>query len=127
MGLQLLDLLLTLIHFLIIGFNLFAWIFPATRRLHLYGVAITLGCWLILGIWFGIGYCPVTDWQWDVKAKLGEQNLPGSFVKYYLDKITGQYINSTLVDGLTAGAFLIAIVSSVYVNFFYKKTQEILK
>ena len=64
MNLAVLDFLYTLIHLLIIGFNLFAWAFPATRKLHLYGVAVTLGCWLILGIWYGIGYCPVTDWQW---------------------------------------------------------------
>lgn len=123
MSLNFLDSLLTAVHFIIIGFNLFGWVFPATRKLHLYGVAITLGCWLILGIWYGIGYCPVTDWQWDVKTRLGEQNLPNSFIKYYADWITGTDINSTLIDILTLLFFLISILISVYLNFFRKKNR----
>jgi hypothetical protein len=123
MSLNVLDFIYTLVHLLIIGFNLFAWIFPATRRLHLYGVAVTLACWLILGIWYGIGYCPVTDWQWQVKAQLGEQNLPNSFVKYYADKISGQSVDANLIDVLTAGSFLLSIIISVYLNFFSKKSK----
>lgn len=123
MNLAVLDFLYTLIHLLIIGFNLFAWAFPATRRLHLYGVAVTLGCWLILGIWYGIGYCPVTDWQWQVKEQLGEQNLPNSFVKYYADKLTGTSVSSTLIDGITAGSFLLSILISVYLNFFRRSSK----
>lgn len=123
MSLNVLDFIYTLVHLLIIGFNLFAWAFRATRRLHLYGVAVTLACWLILGIWYGIGYCPVTDWQWQVKAQLGEQNLPNSFVKYYADKISGQSVDANLIDVLTAGSFLLSIIISVYLNFFSKKSK----
>lgn len=121
MSLQLLDYFYTIIHLLIIGANLSLWIWPKTRKIHLYIVAITLFCWLILGIWYGIGYCPITDWQWQVKEKLGETNLPNSFVKYYLDKITGKEIPDTTVDIITLGSFLIAIICSVKVNFFSKK------
>lgn len=123
MSLYILDVIYTIVHLLIIGFNLFAWAFPATRKLHLYGVAVTLACWLILGIWYGIGYCPVTDWQWQVKAQLGEQNLPNSFVKYYADQLLGQPVDSNLVDVLTAGSFLLSIMISVYLNFFRKKSK----
>lgn len=123
MSLIALDYFYTLLHVLIIGFNLFAWAFPATRKLHLYGVGITLSCWLILGIWYGIGYCPITDWQWQVKAQLGEHNLPDSFIKYYADRITGSNIDPRLIDGLTLGFFLISISISLYLNFFRKKTR----
>ena len=123
MSLNVLDFIYTLVHLLIIGFNLFAWAFRATRRFHLYGVALTLACWLILGIWYGIGYCPVTDWQWQVKTQLGEQNLPNSFVKYYADKISGQSVDANLIDVLTAGSFLLSIIISVYLNFFSKKSK----
>lgn len=121
MSLQLLDYLFTIVHLLIIVANLFAWIWPKTRKIHLYIVGITLFCWLILGIWYGIGYCPVTDWQWDVKTKLGETNLPNSFVKYHLDKLMGKAIPDTTVDIITLGSFLIAIICSIKVNFFTKK------
>ncbi|MGY0036211.1 DUF2784 domain-containing protein [Pedobacter sp. NJ-S-72] len=95
------DWLFTLLHIVIIGFNLFGWIWPSTRKLHLIVVTLTLGCWLILGIWYGIGYCPITDWQWQIKEKLGEVNLPNSFVKYYADKISGQNISDALIDTIT--------------------------
>lgn len=86
-------------------------------------VALTLGCWLILGIWYGIGYCPVTDWQWQIKERLGETNLPNSFVEYYADKISGQDISSVLIDSITGVSFTAAILITVYVNFIKRKRQ----
>src|SRR5258708_40200347 len=119
MFLHVLDILLTLFHLVIIGFNLFGWIWKP--RLHLVLVLLTAGCWFILGIWFGWGYCPVTDWEWQIKEKLGEQDLPNSFIKYYADKISGESINSALIDTLTAVCFFTAALISVYINFFRRK------
>ena len=87
--LPLVDVLLTLVHLVIIGFNLFGWISSATRRIHFFFVLLTAASWFILGIWFGWGYCPVTDCQLIVKEQLGEHNLPNSFINYYADKLTG--------------------------------------
>ncbi|RFZ90401.1 DUF2784 domain-containing protein [Mucilaginibacter conchicola] len=122
--LQLLDILLTLVHIVIIGFNLLGWIWKRTRKLHLFCVAITAGCWLILGIWYGIGYCPVTDYQWRIKEQLGEQNLPGSFIKYMADKITGRDINSDLIDAATGLGFLLAVIMAVYFNFISPRLEK---
>ena len=123
MNLKLLDFLLTVFHLLIIGINLFGWIWPKTRKLHLVFVLITAGCWLGLGYWYGVGYCPVTDWQWQVKTQLGERNLPDSFIKYYADKISGSNINAVFIDTITAAGFFLAAVISVYVNFFRSKLK----
>jgi hypothetical protein len=120
-GLKLLDLLLTILHFAIIGFNLFGWVWKPLRRAHFIVVCTTAACWFILGIWFGIGYCPITDWDWQIKAKLGELNLPNSFIKYYADKIAGKDVDSSLIDALTAGGFFIAALLSVYFNFVQKR------
>lgn len=124
MNLALLDVLFSILHLLIIGFNLFGWIFKATRRIHFWFTMLTLFCWTILGIWFGLGYCPITDWQWQVKEKMGEQNLPASFIKYFADKVTGANVNAELIDILTLGLFLIAIGISVKLNFFNKKSRQ---
>src|SRR5277367_6719571 len=105
MELRVLDLLLTLFHLVIIGFNLFGWIWKSTRKLHFIVIIITAGCWFILGIWYGIGYCPVTDWEWHVKTQLGETNLPDSFIKYYADKISGTSVSDSLVDMAIAVCF----------------------
>jgi hypothetical protein len=124
MSLKLLDTFLTMLHLIIIGFNLLGWIWPAMRRLHLIVVSATAGCWLILGIWFGLGYCPITDWQWHVKEQLGEHNLPGSFIKYFIDKITGKSVNASLVDACTAIGFLMAVMVTIYVNFVSKQKTK---
>ncbi|RZL29443.1 MAG: DUF2784 family protein [Pedobacter sp.] len=121
MSLVTLDYLFTILHLIIIGFNLFGWIYKPTRKLHFWFAMLTLSCWTILGIWYGLGYCPITDWQWNIKTQLGEQNLPGSFIKYFADKLTGSNINTTLIDVLTLLFFLIAIACSVKVNFFAKR------
>lgn len=119
--LQLLDIFLTIVHLVLIGFNLFGWIWPATRKLHLVTILATGASWFILGIWFGLGYCPITDWQWEVKKQLGEQNLPGSFIKYFADKITGKNFSSSLINYITLGFFLAATVLSVYFNFIRQR------
>ena len=70
-----------------------------------------------------MGYCPVTDWQWNIKEKLGETNLPNSFIKYFADKITGKDLNPSLIDTITVSLFITAALLSVYVNFFKPKKQ----
>ncbi len=124
MRLYILDIFFTLLHLTIIGFNLLGWIWKSTRKLHFYCILITSFSWLILGIWFGLGYCPVTDWQWQVKTKLGEQNLPDSFIKYLADKYTGDSISSSLIDYATALSFAIAAFLSVYFNFINKPARN---
>lgn len=123
MNLKLLDLLFTLLHLLIIGFNLFGWIWKRTRKLHFGFILLTAACWFLLGIWFGIGYCPVTEWQWEIKEKLGEQNLPNSFIKYYADRIFNRNIDAVFIDTITAVCFFAAAVTSICVNFFYKRKR----
>ena len=120
--LQALDAFYTFIHLVIIGFNLFGWIWPRTRKLHLVVVSLTLISWFILGIWFGWGYCPVTDWQWDVKEKLGEKNLPASFIKYFADRISGKDFDPGMVNMITLITFLTVVAVTIYINFFYKKS-----
>jgi hypothetical protein len=120
MNLRLLDLLLTLFHLLIIGFNLFGWIWKTTRKLHFICILITAVCWFGLGVWYGIGYCPVTDYQWHIKELRGEQNLPNSFIKYLADRIFNHNISEKLIEVITAAGFLLAALFSVYVNFFRK-------
>ncbi|HVS93244.1 MAG TPA: DUF2784 domain-containing protein [Mucilaginibacter sp.] len=120
--LHLADILLTLLHLVIIGFNLLGLIWKRTLRAHLVCIALTAGCWFILGIWFGWGYCPITDLEWNIKEKLGEHNLPNSFIKYYADRLSGTSVSASLVDAVTAIAFFMAALLSVYVNFFRRKT-----
>lgn len=121
--LQAADILFTLLHLVIIGFNLLGWIWPSTRKAHLICITATAASWFILGIWFGIGYCPVTDWQWQVKERLGETNLPSSFVKYVFDNMMGRNFSVDFINYITLASFATAALLSVYTNFVLKRQK----
>ena len=69
--LQILDYFFILFHSVLILFNIFGWIVPRWRFANLISLLLTAFSWFILGILFGIGYCPFTDWQWKVRELLG--------------------------------------------------------
>jgi hypothetical protein len=122
--LQLLDAFLTLLHLSIIIFNLFGWISRRTRKAHLVSISLTAASWFILGIWYGVGYCPITEWQWKVKAQLGERDLPGNFIEYLLEKITGHNFSSVFINTLIAVSFSLAVVLSLCVNFILPAIKQ---
>jgi hypothetical protein len=117
--LQVLDILLTIVHLAIVFFNLFGWIAKRWRRAHFVSIVLTAASWFILGIWFGFGYCPFTDWQWQVKEKLGETNLPPNFVEYFAEKVSGRDFSTSLVGNMIAYSFAAAAIISIYVNFIF--------
>lgn len=119
--LSFLNVFYTVAHLVLITFILTGWIWKRTRKLHLFTLILTALSWFVLGIWYGWGYCPLTDWHWDVKEKLGEKDLPNSFIKYFADQVTGRNISSALVDGVTVACLVFAAIASVYVNFFKKE------
>ncbi len=111
-----LDILLTVAHLTVIGMNLLGWIWQKTRKLHLVCVLLTACSWVILGIWYGWGYCFLTDWQWEIKRTLGETDLPNSYIKYAVDQLTGWDTNPDWIDTLTALSFGIVALLSVILN-----------
>lgn len=111
-----LDALLTALHALLVGFNMLGWAWRRTRRLHLVAICATLLSWFGLGVAYGWGYCPLTDWHWEVKRALGETGLPASCIKYHLDRITGVDWSSGLVDGVVVGSAAAALAASVILN-----------
>jgi hypothetical protein len=115
--LRFLDFLLSCIHLSIVFFNLFGWIPKRWRKAHFISVVLTASSWFILGIWFGFGYCPFTDWQWQVKERLGETGLPSNFVEYFAEKISGHDFSPVLVSNVIAYSFAAAAGISIYVNF----------
>ena len=113
---RLLDAGFLVLHALLVGFNLLGWAWWRTRRLHLYTITATLLSWFGLGAVYGWGYCPLTDWHWDVKRALGETGLPASCMKYYLDGTTGVAWSPALVDTLVIGSALGALAVSATLN-----------
>lgn len=115
-NLYLLDIFYFILHLLIISFNLFGWMWKRLLRIHLVFIALTALSWFGLGLWFGIGYCPVTDWHWQVKEQLGETGLPSSFITYLMELVLQTEINPAVADWVTVIGFVLAAVISIYRN-----------
>ena len=113
---RVLDILFLVSHTALIGFNVLGWAWRRTRRFHLVTISATLASWFGLGLVYGWGYCPLTDWHWRIKLMLGETALPGSWIKYYLDRITGFHWSPTVVDVLVVGTALGALGLSAVLN-----------
>lgn len=119
--LNFLDGFLFIFHFLFILFNLTGWIWRRTRKLHLISILLTLASWFLLGIFYGWGYCPLTDWHWTVLRKTGRYGLPDSYVSYLIHRVSGYSFPDLLVDWLTVTLTLLALALSVWYNFFKNK------
>jgi hypothetical protein len=114
---RILDIFFVVFHTSIIFFNLFGWIWRKTRKYNLILLVITGASWLFLGLIVGtLGYCPLTDWHFTILNKLGVSDLPSSYVKYLVDRLTGLDLNPSLVDNVTLYAFLSAIGFSLFFN-----------
>jgi len=103
-------------HSVLIVFSLFGWMWKKTRRANLVALSLIACSWFVLGLWYGIGYCPCTDWHWQVRMKLGDFNMPNSYVKFLLDSMTGLDLNARLVDILTLIFFILALAASLFTN-----------
>jgi hypothetical protein len=113
---HILNIFFIVFHTMFILFNLFGWAWKKTRRLHMLALLLTAFSWLVLGIWYGIGYCPCTDWHWQVKLKLGHTDIPYSYMKYLLDTLLGLDLEASLVDKITASGFILTFLISVVLN-----------
>ena len=103
-------------HTILILFNLFGWLIPGMRRLNLFSLLITFASWGLLGIWYGWGYCFLTDWHYDVLRKLGAKDLPRSYIAFLMERLTGWMPPENLVNSLTLVLALLALVASIWVN-----------
>lgn len=122
--LHVLDFIFSFLHIVFTLFNLIGWVWWRTRRIHLVTILLTALSWFVLGNWYGWGYCFLTDWQWTVKEKLGEKNLPSSFIKYFADKIFRIDSNPQFISILTLICFVVALILSIYLNFFRSNSQR---
>jgi hypothetical protein len=114
---HILDIFFVVFHSALIIFNLFGWVWKKIRRLNLVTLSLTGASWLFLGFIYGaLGYCPLTDWHFRILEKLGKTDLPVSYVKYLVDRITGMDFDSALIDHITLLLYLAALALSLVFN-----------
>jgi hypothetical protein len=106
-------------------FNLLGWIWKKTLKANLILLLLTGSSWFILGIWYGIGYCPLTDWHWEALRELGYNNLPNSYVNFLLERTTGILLKPGTVDIVVVAAYFISLSISIYLNLKKNKGENI--
>jgi hypothetical protein len=108
-------------HLILIFFNLFGWIPKKLRKWNLVSLSLTVFSWFVLGIFYGFGYCFLTDWHWEVREKLGYTNNSNSYIQFLIMELTGVSIDETLVNTFTAIFFFTAFALSIYTNIWKKR------
>jgi hypothetical protein len=114
-------------HLLFTLFNISGWAWRKTRRLNLITLLLTGLSWTVLGLFYGFGYCPLTDWHWQVLHELDIYNLPSSYLEYLAERMTGLDFKTDLINTLTVVLFSAALLASIGLNlrdYFRKKSVD---
>jgi len=107
-----LNIVFFLFHTSWIAFICLGWIWRQTRRWHLVAVSLTALSWFVLGLWYGWGYCPFTDWHWEVRARLGHHDPP-SYIQLLIRELTGIDVGPIGADALAVITLAAVAVLSV--------------
>jgi hypothetical protein len=99
-----------------IAFNCLGWIWKRTRPWQLATASLTALSWFGLGVWYGWGYCPYSDWHWQVRARLGFDDPP-SYIQLLIHKLTGVDLDPGAADALAvvtlATSFVLGVVLTI--------------
>ena len=103
-------------HSTLMIFILLGWIWKRTRLANLIVILLTAFSWVVLGIWYGFGFCPSTEWHWQVREKLGHYDMPQSYTKFLADSLTGLDVSQKIVDVFAVLFLMLAFVGSLLTN-----------
>lgn len=108
------DGILYVLHFAVLVFALTGWMSAQTRRAHR-GLMATIGVfWLIIGPLVGqAGYCPLTALQWRVKAAMGAEELPLSWIDALAADL-GMRLDARLVDVAATTVFVVLMALALF-------------
>ena len=121
---HILDVFFFVFHIALIAFNLFGWIFKPLRKWNLLTLGLTAFSWFVLGIFFGFGYCFLTDWHWQVRDNLGYTDPYNSYVHFLIETLFDVKVSASLVDWFTGAFFFAAVIMSAATNFGFLKIKS---
>jgi hypothetical protein len=113
---QIADIFFFVFHIALILFNLFGWIFKHLRKWNLITLGLTAFSWFVLGIFYGFGYCFLTDWHWEIREALGYSTPYHSYNHFLIETVLGISVSAEVIDWLTGILFGLAVVMSVVAN-----------
>jgi hypothetical protein len=103
-------------HTCVVLFIVLGWIWKKTRFANLILVVLTAFSWFFLGICYGFGYCPCTDWHWQVRMKLGIYDSSTSYLEFLVENLTGLDVSRSLVDIFAVVFLIAALFMSIVLN-----------
>ena len=103
-------------------FNCAGWIWPRTRAWQLATVSLTALSWFGLGMWYGWGYCPCTDWHWTVRERLG-YDVPPSYIQLLVRQFTGIELSLDVANALALVVLGTTLSLSIVVNVRTRTTR----
>ncbi len=114
---HILDWFFIIFHTVLIFFNVFGWIYKPLRKWNFLTLSLTAVSWFVLGIFYGMGYCFLTDWHWTILDKLEKIPSESSYIQYLFRRLLNIRINVNFADTLTVTVFFMAFFCSGVVNF----------
>lgn len=122
--LQFLDYFFIVFHLLFLLFNLVGWMFKRTRIIHIGTISLTLFSWIVLGFWFGFGYCFCTDWHWTVRELLNKPILTNSYVDWLLQSFLGINLEENIINLLVVLVTIATLGLSISLTIIDKKNRK---
>ena len=113
--LQLADIGFFVFHTLLVGFNIFGWIWRRTRFWHLIAMSLTSFSWFVMGAFYGWGYCLCTDWHFDVREQLGYEDTETTYVQLFARVVFGIPMSRSTSDILAVTIFGLILVAMAVV------------
>lgn len=116
------DTSLTIFHDAFTIWNLIGWIFSGLpRKIHFIGIHLTLFSWVVLGYFYGLGYCIITDVHYSIKYCMGQTHLPPSYIQLRIQDIFGLLPNLEITNTVVGIIFVILLLVSEFL--FWKKNN----
>lgn len=113
---EVLNVLFFIVHTALILFNVFGWIPKRTRKWNLVTLLVTLGSWVGMGLWYGMGYCLCTDWHWQVRERMGIVEDADSYIVLLVRNLSGWDPPVALVNTVAMWTFIFALTMSITLN-----------
>ncbi|MCB1179633.1 MAG: DUF2784 family protein [Leptospiraceae bacterium] len=106
------DNFLTVFHDLFTLWNLFGLFFPSFRIYHFITINLTLVSWTVLGYFYGLGYCILTDIHYGLKYCRGEFNLPSSYIQLRILELFGVLPDLEITNYVLGISFSFLLIAS---------------
>ena len=106
------DLIFNILHIAVILINCLGWTYKPVKKFSLYLILITLFSWSIVGIFGGIGFCPITYLHSKYLLSNHDYILPFSYLDYIFINNLDFDISSRTISLIS----IIVIFSSLYLS-----------